>query len=245
MRVGAVVDARRVATGAIQQRHEECGERGGREDGDRELHARRSPELQREAEEQRPHQIELLLDRQRPQVLEHRLAAEAREIRLLVEDQVPVGDVAERRDHGPAEFRCLVREEHDDVRARHRDHREQRREQPPRAVEVEAAESEPATVPPPCVEQHRRDQVTAEHEEHVDAEEPAAEPSELGVVQEHGGDREGAHTVQRRDVAEPRPRAGAVRERVVLRRALRRGDPGRRSGLVGLASRRRGGRSTA
>src|SRR5262249_37456206 len=166
-------------------------------------------ELQGKAEEQRPHQIELLLDRQGPEVLEHRLTPEAREVRLLMEDEVPVRHVSEGRDDSASELRRFVREEQDDVRARDGDHRDQSREQTARTMEVEAPEPESPAVPSPHVEEHRRDQVTAQHEEHVDAEETAAEPSEFAVVKEHGGDREGAHAVQRRDVAQPRARVSA------------------------------------
>ena len=114
--VGAVVDARRIPTGAVQQRHEERRHGGGAENRDGQLDPRRSPELQRQAQEQRPQQVELLLDRQRPQMLEHRLPPDGGEVRLLVEDQVPVRDVAERRDHATPQLRCFVGEEHDHVR---------------------------------------------------------------------------------------------------------------------------------
>ena len=52
-------------------------------------------------------------------------------------------------------------------------------------------------------EQQRRDQVAAEDEEHVDAEEAAGEPAATPRVEEqHAGDRDGAQTVERGDAVE-------------------------------------------
>jgi len=52
-------------------------------------------------------------------------------------------------------------------------------------------------------EQQRGDQVAADHEEHVDAEEAAWHPGDAGVVEEDRGDRHGAQTVDAGHPAKP------------------------------------------
>ena len=63
-------------------------------------------------------------------------------------------------------------------------------------------------------DQQQRDQVAADHEEDLDADEPARQPVAVGVVHHHGHDGEGAHPVEAGDVTETRDRpAGAGRDR--------------------------------
>ena len=49
-----------------------------------------------------PHQIELLLDRERPQVIERQRLGEAREVRPVHDDRGPVREVEGPRNHLPA-----------------------------------------------------------------------------------------------------------------------------------------------
>ena len=85
-------------------------------------------------------------------------------------------------------------------------------------AEVELADVDAAAVAV-LGEQQRRDQVAADREEHVDAEEPARHPGDVGVVQQHGADAERAQAVEARDV----PHAA---RRAARRRAARVGPSG-------------------
>src|SRR5256885_16651636 len=75
----------------------------------------------------------------------------------------------------------------------HHDH--ERGEQAPRAPQPEAAQVDPVSRLP-LDEQQRWDQVPAEDEEEVDAEEAARQPVDAGVVEEDGRDRHRAQSVQ-------------------------------------------------
>jgi hypothetical protein len=44
-----------------------------------------------------------------------------------------------------------------------------------------------------------RDQIAADHEEDVDAEEAAAGPADVGVIQQHGDDSQAPQPVEARD----------------------------------------------
>ena len=57
-----------------------------------------APESQRAEDQQRPYEIELLLDRERPGVFQGRGRRELLEVRLMREDLGPVGSVGERRE---------------------------------------------------------------------------------------------------------------------------------------------------
>src|SRR5918998_217269 len=93
--VRAVVDAGGVDPGRVEGGHQQ---RRGARYGERDEHqAAQAPapgaKAYPEGEDGGPEQVELLLDRQRPQVPEERGAAHRLEVRLVAEDQVPVGDV--------------------------------------------------------------------------------------------------------------------------------------------------------
>ena len=61
--------------------------------------------------------------------------------------------------------------------------------------------------------QQQRDQVAGDDEEHFDAQEAAAEPFVIGVIDEHGRDRDGAQTIETRKI---RDSADLVAERRVV-----------------------------
>ena len=71
----------------------------------------------------------------------------------------------------------------------------QRRQQAPRPSHPERDEVDRAGLLA-LGHQQQRDQVAADDEEHLDAEEPAAEPPVVGVVDDHRDDRERAHAVE-------------------------------------------------
>ena len=120
---------------------------------------RRQPRrpAEQEQEHERPHQVELLLDRQRPRVLQGRGRRELGEVRLVGEDGVPVVDVEQgrrsRRRAGrrgrSARWRRAAEPRVDDEVERQRDHdEEQRRQQapgppPPEGGQADAARSAP------------------------------------------------------------------------------------------------------
>ena len=95
-RVGAVVHACRVGARREESRHEHRGP-GRQRRGDPEKHwARAARQAQQQQERRRPHEVELLLDRQRPHMLEWRRRRELREVRLAGGDEPPIGDIADR-----------------------------------------------------------------------------------------------------------------------------------------------------
>ncbi len=215
--VGAVVDARGVGEGLEQDPRED------RRAGDAGQHPGQQPPAAEERDagrhHRRPEEVELLLHGQRPEVQEHRRPAELVEVRLVGEHEVPVGDVAERRQRGPAQLGDLARVDDHHHRQDDGHHREEGRQQPPRAADPEPHQVDgPGGAP--LGEQQRGDQVAADHEEHVDAEEAARQPGGADVVGDDRGDGEGPQAVDPGHVREAgsprrpgRAHAGAARSR--------------------------------
>jgi hypothetical protein len=228
-RVGALVDPGDVGAVAEQHRHEHTRRDGAHHRGD-EGPAPTEP-THAEREEHRPDQVELLLDGERPQVLHERGSAHALEVRLLRDDEEPVGDVAQRCGHIAPQRRHLVRQEHHADGDDGGEGEEERREQPSGAADVEVLEVDPVLVAP-AGEQDRRDQEAADDEEDLDAQEAALqdlaapEPRELGVVDEHGHDGDRPHAVEPGRVRHPDLPADPVARR---RRRCRRPRPRCRS----------------
>ena len=166
------------------------------------------PPREQEREDQRPEEIELLLDRERPDVPQQRRAARPRR------STTPCGrsGTSSRRRRSPASVwprssatvsgRKSRRVERD-----HAHHQEERREEPPGAAQVEPPEPD-VVVLAPVAEEQARDQVAADHEEHVDAEEAARHPLHVAVIEQHGDDRE--RPAGRRARGCTRPAGGAA-----------------------------------
>ena len=128
-----------------------------------------------------------------------------------VDDELPVRDVQQARESVAANRRQLARlRPHHGVERDGREHEEQRREQAPGPPRPERGQTDPARGLP-LGEQQRGDEVAADHEEDVDAEEAALRPGDLAVVQDHGGHREGAQPVEARAVAEASGFGGGAR----------------------------------
>ncbi len=98
--VGAVVDPRGVEARVVEDRHQD--RRGGGEDQRRHGQPRPHPRRRARAlldqahpaeQHERPEDVELLLDRQRPEMAERFRRAEAGEVGDVLEDQLPVADV--------------------------------------------------------------------------------------------------------------------------------------------------------
>ena len=181
---------------------------------------------------ERPHEVELLLDRERPQVTERRRAGEQVEVRLPGRDEAPVGDVEEPGDAVAAEAararRSAPRAAAKSATAsstRSRAGRRRRARRPQNAPEPDAAARRTGGgVAAPLQHQQRGDQEAAEDEEGVDAEEAAGEPGLVEVEHHDRGHGERPEPVER----------GSVGERVLLRAGVL--GPARRRG-AGLRGR--------
>ena len=157
---------------------------------------------QQTEQDERPQQVPLLLDRERPRVLQGRRHRE--EIAVLVADSdgTPVRGVAQRRERVGAKLVELVSgRQHRGVGAHRRDDHEHGGEQPPAPPQPEGAEVDRASAVP-FREEQGGDQEAGEDEERVDAQEPALHPRDMSVVQQHCDDGERAHPVERGLVGE-------------------------------------------
>ena len=183
-------------------------------------HALAAELAQPEHQQRRPQQVELLFDRERPEVLQQRGPAGLRRVRLVRDDQPPVARVGERGERvrlaacrssraGTAARRAMTTASiTNSAGSRRRARRIQNRcsETPPGLAALG--------------EQQRRDEVAADDEEHLDAEEAAGREALLVPTDEV--------VVERRGPRAPRSRAG------------RRG-PGRYPSVVGSRVGRGGG----
>ena len=95
----------------------------------------------------------------------------------------------------------------------HEEHREQRREEAAGPPVPEPLQPDPAVLLP-VGQQQARDQVPADHEEDVDAEEATRDPLLVAVVQQDGDDRDRAEAIERGDVPETRRGAGTAGSRL-------------------------------
>ena len=176
VRVGvrAVIRAGRIV--GVEETGHQCNGHHRADRRDRRQHAQpASPESETRHAHERPHQVELLFDRQGPQVPERRGCAEEVEVGLLRRDEPPVGDVEETGDPVPAEStefggRDLEMGENPDGHQ----HRDQRREQAPGAAAPEGNELD-RLGPAPFQDEQRGDQESTQDEERVDAEKPTRE----------------------------------------------------------------------
>ena len=102
---------------------------------------RRPPVLKAQDEDKRPKEVELLLDRERPQVLQQRGSAQLLEVRPVPDDLRPVRAVGQRGGDVTRSLRSSLgatRGRDEDDRGEHRD---QGRKQAPRAPHVEPADA--------------------------------------------------------------------------------------------------------
>ena len=150
-------------------------------------------------EQERPQQVELLLDRQRPRVLQWTLEARVREVAAGV-DEPPVRHIGDRRKEVTPE-RCPFRERGDEPRHERHDEQQQgeRRQQASSTSGPECPERD-AAGPLHLADQQRRDQEPGEHEEHVHAQVSGPEPRHSDVEQHDQDDRDGAHAIEGYDV---------------------------------------------
>jgi hypothetical protein len=113
----------------------------------------------------------------------------------VAEHEVPVGHVPQRREHVCPQPRDLAGQEQDGVRKRNDEHQVERGQKPPRSPEPESLQVDRAAGSP-LREQQGGDEVSAQHEEDLNPEEPPGYPRDPGVVEEHGDDSERTQPVE-------------------------------------------------
>ena len=171
---------------------------------------RRPCEPQHAQHHERPHEVELLLDRQRPHVQHGRGSREGGEVRLAREQEPPVRAVAEGREHVAPQAVEPERGRHERrVRDHRREHHEQCGEQPAGATGPERQQVDVLAVAP-FAEQQPGDEESGQHEEGVERQH-AAGREVAGVHRDGEPDGEPAPPVERGPVRA----AGARRSRHV------------------------------
>src|SRR5829696_4503199 len=161
-RICSVVDPGRVNAGRVQERHSDGRCQGAKERDPQSAPSpkTRRPDTEPEGENRRPDQVELLFDSERPQMLEQRRTSDGLEVRLLAEDQIPVGHVPEGSEYIAAQSRYITGQ------GDHEQHVE-RGEEPPRPPQPEGLQVD-ATPLVPLSEQERGYEIAADNEEDLD-----------------------------------------------------------------------------
>ena len=151
-------------------------------------------------QQQGPGQVELLLDGQRPQVLQQRRTAKHLEVRLLRVNLPPVGHIQQRRRQvlllPPQRIGCPPQ------RGQGGDHQHGQHggQQPAQAPGIERAQAQAASGQP-LAQQQRGDQKPRQHKKHIHAEKPAGgQPRHLGMKNHDRSHRQRTHAVQPRYV---------------------------------------------
>ena len=204
--VGAVVDPRGVEGRVVEDRH--LDRRDQRQRDRQQRQPRPDPrgqrplvhELDPEQQQEGPEDVELLLDRERPEVVERFFRREAGEVGDVAEDLLPVVDVEDRRDDRLAELVGLGGAEDRHPGDDDRQHHEQRRQQAPGAGQPELAELDPAAGRE-LGEQQVGDQVAGEGEEDPDPQQSSRRPAETEVEDDHRQHRDRAQPVEPGHVA--------------------------------------------
>ena len=207
--VGPVEDAVRVHR-VEEDRHQQARGDRARDHADHDAPVTEPRHEEREGDG--PEQVELLLDRQRPEVAEQGGPGELLEVGLVAQDQVPVGHVGHRGQRLAAERGDLSEVEERAGDHHHGDQHPDRRQQPPRAPQPERDEVDSPLLAE-LAEQQRGDQVAADDEEDVDPEEPAGKPPApvVEVVDEHGQHGDGTQAIQAGHVGQSLAAAGRHR----------------------------------
>ena len=187
-------------------------------------------------EQHGPHRVELLFDGEGPEV-HHRAGVDvAGEVVVGLADEEPVRDIEERGlDRAQRVDHLGRRRDRGEGRGRDRQHDERRGQQPPEAPGIEPCEAD-AALAPDIAQQQLGHQEAREHEEDIDADEPAVEACEAGVERDHEIHGDGAQPVELGTVVGGRVSdAGPVRQlRASCHHGSARYDPQqRRPGSAG------------
>ncbi len=157
-----------------------------------------------------PHQVELLFDGQGPGVEQRRGPARRQEVIGVVRDEVPVGDIEDRRHRVAAQRRAV-----EDPRpqrgpgAHGGEHQEQGREQTPGPARPKVPEADRVALSP-LGQEERGDEVARQREEDVDAEKAPGDRGH-GVGGDDRHHRHPSNAVQSRQVLDRDPRRGTRR----------------------------------
>ena len=156
----------------------------------------------------RPHQVELFLDRQRPEV-QQRLS-DRRDVEIA--GLAPQDEVRRKRrptEHVPAHHAEIVGGQRQSAKEPgRRQHDDERGENTPTAARIKILQREPSFTR--FAPDNRRNQVTGNDEENIDTDKSADEHVAYGVEQDHEQDGNAAKTVDIRSVVMRR----AFRQRV-------------------------------
>ena len=198
-----------------------------------------------EHDQDRPAQVELLLDRERPEVLQRGGRIPLVEILGAFHGE-PVVEAIERGEDPVDGDRPDLQGRGPDASSDHGGHHDRhgRGQQPANPAGVEGGQR-PDAVLADRLQQQARDQETGDHEEDVDADEPSVYAEQIGVVQHHGQHREGPQPLDVRPelgrpgrvpanmptgggaLRSPRSPQGASHQRAVLRSRVWVGAGGR------------------
>ena len=198
-RVGAVVHAARVARGVVHHDHAERRGAGQNqaETADAAVVDAGTVEPQHD---ERPDEIELLLDGERPEVQNRAGLRDGLEVRLLAEDIPPVGEPEQRGEQVGLELveQALVQEERGE--RGHDDHERDGGEQAPHTADPEALKVDPVRLGK-LDAQDSGDQEARDDKEHRHAHQAAGGPGQVEMVGEHGDDGQCAQAVDARQIA--------------------------------------------
>ena len=140
------------------------------------------------------------------------------EVRRAHRDEVPVGDVGERRRAVTTDIAEAGRVRREAGRdADDREEQDQRGQEAPDAAFVERAQVD-AAVRVVLVQEYRRDEVAGQHEEDVDTEPTAAQLTRRHVIHHDRRHRDSAEAVERRNAPLPDGLGAAARARAVVAR---------------------------
>ncbi len=212
--LGAVVHPSRVGPRGVEGDHGHRGQPRQRPEGDDQDPPGPPPHGQQARHQQREEQVELLLDRQRPEVLDGRRGGEQVGVGLVGEDEPPVGHVRQGGQDVAGQLGQLVGggderpEQQDDAGQGQQGRRHQASEAPPPERPQRHA-ARPAVLS----QEQGGDQETRQGEEGRDAEVAADGPREPAVEEEHPGHRQPAESVDRRLVRECHPARRRARRR--------------------------------
>ena len=197
--VGAVVHAARVVQRVVQQRHLQRRQEGDDQRGiahSGALHARFVGDQQHD----RPDEVELLFDGERPEVGERRGSAQRVEIRSILEDVPPVRHPEQRGPHVVAQLReQAVVEQGAECGGAYDDQHDGRHE-PSHASQPELWQVDGFGVVP-LDEQQAGYEIARQHEEHRDAQQASRSPLHPKMVGDNGEDGERAQSVECGNIA--------------------------------------------
>ncbi len=161
------------------------------------------PQPGKQKQQRRPGEIELLLDRQRPEMDERVAGGIRREIVERPADQPDIDHVGRRKQRAfGVEFLFGRRQDEVAGNQRHQDDEQRRRQQAPGAPGVEGPQVDGAA----CGDfllQVPGDQISRDHEEDIDADEAARQP---GRAEVEGNDAEHGERAQAFDIRAERSR---------------------------------------